>query len=81
MSTFKVGTTYETRSIGDHNCVFSYRVVGRSAKFITIEGGVGRNGQGERRRVGIYEYDGSECAKPEGTYSMSPTIRADRETA
>lgn len=75
MTKFTPGTIYATRSICDYNCVFSFTVVRRTAKFITIE-----DKFGEAKRVGVSEgYDGGyEIAYPLGKFSMAPLLRADR---
>ena len=73
MSAFQVGKTYQVRSIGDWECIFSFTVEARTAKFVTV-----RN-NGKALRVGVTVRDGVETARPFGTYSMCPTIRADRE--
>jgi len=71
---FEVGKTYTDRSIGDHNCIFSFTVVRRTAKFITLD-----EVQGDKnKRVGVQVWEGVETAKPFGTYSMCAVIRADR---
>lgn len=72
MIKFEIGKTYSTRSICDHNCVFSYTVVARTEKSITINKG------GKTVRRGVKpDYDGSgEMCYPEGRYSMCPIIRA-----
>jgi len=67
---FEVGKEYKVRSVGDHDCIFSFTVTGRSNKFIMI------NGEGRTRRVGITIYDGAETALPLGKFSMAPIIRA-----
>lgn len=74
---FEVGKTYRVRSLGDWDCIFSFVVVDRTAKFVRLRHG---NASGTLR-VGVRIWDGVETAKPFGTYSMCPTIRADREIA
>jgi hypothetical protein len=80
MTRFEVGKTYRTRSICDHDCIYEFKVVARSAKTITIESDM----RGVQRR-GVYIGEGwnspapVESCKPFGTYSMCPVIRADRE--
>lgn len=74
MITFETGKTYQTRSICDYDCVFSYEVVSRTAKQLTLK--VDGNKIVKR---GIFVRDGVEHCKPEGTYSMCPVIRADRQ--
>jgi hypothetical protein len=68
---FEVGKTYSTRSACDYDCVFSYTVVKRSAKFITV-----RDKFGKGTRCGVSEWNGAESAFPEGRYSMAPSIQA-----
>lgn len=71
-NTFQIGKTYTCRSICDYDTIFSFTVVKRTAKFITIT-----NSFGDSSRVGIRaDIDGNESASPLGVYSMSPTIRA-----
>jgi hypothetical protein len=72
MSKFQVGKTYTCRSIGDHECIFRFEIVARTAKQMTI------NEHGEIYKRGIHLYDGVEHCKPHGTYSMCAIIRADR---
>lgn len=64
---FQVGRTYTCRSI------FSFEVVARSAAWITLKSFHGV----KRRKVSIY--DGVETVSPLGSYSMSPSLRANRE--
>lgn len=73
MFTFKVGKTYQTRSICDHDCIFSFTVLARTAKTVTVD----VNGKTVRRGISIYE--GVEQFKPFGTYSMCAIIGADGE--
>jgi hypothetical protein len=70
---FEVGKTYQTRSICDHDCIYSFKVLSRTAKFLMIEE------HGETYRRGVYLYDGVEHCKPHGTYSMCAVISADRQ--
>jgi hypothetical protein len=69
---FEAGKTYKTRSICDYDCVFSYSVVSRSDKTITVAY------RGAVKRCKIQVGDGVEFAYPEGRYSMAPVIKADR---
>ena len=69
---FTVGTTYYTRSICDHNCIYRIEVVGRTAKTIKVRRG---NDAGPRNlRVAII--GGVETVKPYGSHSMAPMIDA-----
>ncbi len=71
---FKVGRTYQTRSICDHDCIFEAKVVARTAKTVTADVA----GRGIKR-FRPFIYDGKECFRPFGTYSMAPTIYANKE--
>lgn len=67
---FKVGETYATRSASNHDCIIRFKIVKRTAKFITVEE------RGETSRRGVYVHDGVEHCKPNGTYSMCAIIDA-----
>lgn len=73
VQTFQVGATYQARSAADYDCVWTFTVLSRTAKFVTL-----REESGETRRVGVRTWDGEEWASPFGTYSLSPVIRAGR---
>jgi hypothetical protein len=67
---FEVGKTYSCRSICDSGCIFSFEVVARTAKMLTLKEG------SKTFKRGVYIWEGVECCKPYGRYSMAPTIRA-----
>lgn len=67
---FVVGRSYSVRSICDHDCIFTFEVVGRTEKTVTLKAGQRVN----RRKV--RQWDGVECCDPHGRYSMSPVLRA-----
>jgi hypothetical protein len=69
---FEVGRTYTDRSSYDWDTIYSFKIVSRTAKQLTIEE------SGETYKRAIYIYDGVEYCKPHGTYSMCVVIRADR---
>lgn len=71
---FEIGQTYSTRSSCDWDTIFSWTVIKRTAKFITVD-----DGYGEIKRVGVKVWNGVESAMPYGNYSMSPVIRAGKE--
>lgn len=73
---FQIGTTYSTRSACDYDCIFSFKVVARTEKTVTIESG----SRGTVRRK-VRVSDGVERCDPHGRYSMSPVISADRAAA
>jgi hypothetical protein len=68
---FIVGNTYECHSACDHNCIFTFKVIKRTAKFVTVE-----DAHGRVKRAGITVWDDVETARPMGTFSMAPIIRA-----
>ena len=79
---FETGKTYYTRSACDHNCVFTVKVLGRTAK--TIKALV--NGSNVKTlRVSEYHdrsgLDHIEEVKPLGSYSMAPIVSADKVQA
>jgi hypothetical protein len=67
---FIVGKTYTDRSACDHETVFKFEITHRTSQTITFL----YHGKEQTRRVSVY--DGSETAKPLGSYSMAPVIRA-----
>lgn len=75
MKTFEIGKTYSTRSVCDHNCIFSYTVIARTAKTITITDG--RETKKCRIIKALSEYRKAESIYPLGQYSMCPIISAD----
>lgn len=70
---FEVSKTYHDRSSCDWDTIYSFTIVARTAKQLTIEE------HGKTYKRGIYVYDGVEHCKPHGTYSMCSVIRADRD--
>ena len=69
---FIPGYTYSATSPCDHECVWTFTVVARTAKFVTIDDGE------KLRRVGVKVSRDAEYALPFGSYSMCPVIRAER---
>lgn len=67
---FQVGHTYFVRAICDYDTIFSFKVVSRSAKTITI------NYHGKDVRRGVKVVDGIEQCYPMGRFSMAPVITA-----
>ena len=71
MITFKANTEISARSICDHNCIFTAKIIKRTAKTLTIIA------QGQESRCKIhYDFEGNEFIYPFGRYSMAPTMRA-----
>ncbi len=69
---FEVGRTYSTSSVCDHNCIYSYEVISRTEKTITIMDIFSKSIS--RRKVHIFR--GAESVYPEGSFSMCPVLTA-----
>jgi hypothetical protein len=74
-SAFQVGATYSCRSLCDYDCIWTFEVIKRTAKFVTLR----QVNSGEIMRVGVKTWNGDEVALPFGSYSMAPSIRASKE--
>lgn len=72
MTTFKANKIYSTRSTCDHNCIFSFRVVKRTAKRITLRD----MSDGKEFVRGISVWHDAETCMPFGSYSMAPVLTA-----
>ena len=70
MKKFAVGSEYSARSICDSDCIFTIKVLKRTASFITF------SDHGETRRAKIQTRDGVEGVYPFGRYSMAAYIEA-----
>lgn len=68
---FEVGKTYYDRAMSDYDTIYAFDVIARTAKQLTIKE------RDKTYRRGVYVYNGVECCKPHGTYSMCSVIRAD----
>ena len=68
---FETGKTYNTRSICDHNCIVSIKVLRRTAKTIYVEGD-----QLTKSALRVFNYNGIEQVSPWGKFSMLPIISA-----
>ena len=67
---FMPGQTYQTRSIGDRDCIITVTVSKRTAKTLTA------NIMGKDKTLFIGEREGIEYVKPWGSFSMAPTLTA-----
>lgn len=74
MNKFEIGKTYTMRSIGDHNCIWSYTVTARTAQTITVTDGNKTLKLRVNKRVS--EYCNAETVYPLGSYSMAPSLSA-----
>ena len=72
MNTFTASQELSSRSIGDHNCVFTGTVIKRTAKTVTIKTPL----YGEKRCKIHVDENGNEFAFPHGMFSMAPIFRA-----
>lgn len=71
-SAFQVGQTVQARSACDSDCVWTFTVLRRTAKFVTLQD----VDTLDTMRVGVREHDGEEWASPFGSFSMAPVVRA-----
>jgi len=74
---FNAGQNYATRSICNHDCIFDFTIIRRTAKSVWIKD----DHTGNVVRKGIYIYNDVEQFSPHGSYSMSATISADDKSA
>lgn len=73
MKKFEEGKTYYSRSVCNHDCIFTIEVVKRTAKTVTYIY------EGHERRSNIkLDDNGNEYIKPDN-YSMAPVFRAERQ--
>lgn len=71
-ATFTTGQVVTATSACDSDCVWTFEVVARTAKFVTLRD----VDNGDTMRVGVRCHDGEEWASPFGTFSMAPVVRA-----
>lgn len=75
MKKFEVGKTYKCHSVCDHNCVWEYEVIARTAQMITL-----KDDRGEVKKCRVIKdlsnmYN-AEHVYPLGRYSMAPSLHA-----
>lgn len=75
MKQFETGKTYSTRSICNHDCIFSITVISRTAS--TIKAQVDNEVRTLRISKKISEWRDAESVLPWGNYSMCPVISAE----
>lgn len=78
MTKFKTGKTYYATSLCDSNCVFEFKVLSRTEKFVTL----GLTDGEIKRKVYRACNGGDEAVEmcyPLGMYSMCPVITAKNE--
>jgi hypothetical protein len=69
---FEIGKTYATRSACDYDCIYSFVILARTAKTVTVDV------HGKTVRRGLNVWNEVEQFKPFGSYSMCAIISADR---
>lgn len=74
MNKFSKGQELATRSVCDHNCIFTAVVVDRTTKMVTIDDSI----YGVKR-VKVHTDERGEYIFPHGKHSMAPIFRADRD--
>ena len=74
MRKFELNKTYKMRSICDHECIWTYEVIERTAQTITITDG--KKVQKCRVAKKESEWCGAERIYPLGKYSMAPALEA-----
>lgn len=78
MTTFKVNETYQCKSICDQDCVWTYKVLKRTASTITIKDIDTKDVKTCRISKKSSERFGCEIVNPQGKFSMCPSLWADR---
>jgi hypothetical protein len=69
---FQVGRTYYDRSACDYDCIFSFKILARTAKTITTEV------HGKIVKRGLSIWSDAETFKPFGSYSMCAVVSASK---
>lgn len=74
MRKFEIGKEYSCRSICDHECIWTFTIIGRTEKTVTVTDGT----KTKKLRIieKLSEYNGTESVYPLGKYSMCPVLRA-----
>ena len=75
MKKFEIGKKYSMTSPCDHNCVWVFKVTGRTEKTITV---INEWGDTQNLRVNkkASEWNNAETVYPLGKYSMCPALEA-----
>ena len=73
---FEVGKSYSMHSPCDTECIWTYKVIARTASTITLQD---THGQTQKYRVKVSPVFDAECCYPLGRYSMSPILTAEKE--
>lgn len=73
---FEINKVYSMRSICDYDCIWTYKVVKRTASTISIKDMHSKEVKTCRVNKKVSEWNGAESIYPLGHYSMCPTLRA-----
>ena len=76
MTKFEIGKQYSMRSVCDHNCVWTYEVVGRTDQTVKLRDIDSDKVQSCRISKKRSELWGAEVVLPLGQYSMCPVLHA-----
>ena len=76
MKKFEIGKTYTMRSACNHECVWAYEVLSRTAQTITVKCLTTNNIKKCRVNKYLTERNNQEAVFPLGNYSMAPILRA-----
>lgn len=76
MKTFEIGKKYLVRSVCDHNCVWTFEVIDRTAATVKLSDG--KQVKTCRINKAYSEYINAETVFPLGKYSMCPVLSADK---
>jgi len=85
MLQFETGKTYFMRSPCDHNCIWKYRIISRTAKTVTLRAMTASHGHScldntkASIRRNIKVWDDCEQVMPLGSYSMAPHLTAEHK--
>lgn len=77
MLKFEIGSTYNMTSPGDHNCVWTYKVLKRTACTVTLTDG--KKDITCRINKAYTNYRDAETVFPLGQYSLCPVLSADKK--
>jgi hypothetical protein len=71
---FEVGNTYYCRSVCDHECIWTYKIVSRTEKTVKTE--CGKTWRINQKLTAWN--NGIESLYPHGVHSMCPVLTADK---
>lgn len=75
---FEIGKSYFCRSACDYDCIWTFKVVERTAKTIKLVNTMSSKGEITACRVFFLHNSQIEAVRPLGSYSMAPILSADK---